>query len=88
MPVPNQPNRFMSKWFDAPALFGGTNFDWTGTPIYELYDYWTKQGVPNPVQKAGLDVGNLLKELLTSDQRTFNTQKHKPHARQYQWTGI
>jgi hypothetical protein len=87
MPVPNQPNHFMSKWFNIPALFGGTNFDWAGTPLYELYDYWDKQGAQYPIQKAGFDLGNLLKELLLSDHRTFNTKKTGQNAREYQWTG-
>jgi hypothetical protein len=37
---------------------------------------------------AGFDVGHLLKELLASDRRTFNTQKQSQKARQYQWIGI
>ena len=57
--------------FAAHNLFGGSNFNWAGTPLYSLYKWHQQNGSSNPVEMAGRDLGWLLLEVLIDDSRTF-----------------
>jgi len=75
-------------WFFAGDLFGGKNWDWTGTPIASLWAWHNKRRPKDAVDMAGKDAGVILKEVLKSDARIFTTEKAKrrgfPMSR-YKW---
>lgn len=73
------------SWFAARDLFGGDNYYWEGTPLYELYLWHLNNNAEDPVNMAGRDVGNLLKEILYNDKRSFYTREG--YTREYQWDG-
>jgi hypothetical protein len=73
------------KWFAARDLFGGDNYYWEGTPLFQLYKWHEDSGADDPVNMAGRDVGHLLKTFIYYDKRKFNTRKS--YTREYQWTG-
>lgn len=73
------------RWFAARDLFGGDNFFWQGTPLFQLYEWHEDNGAENPTNMAGRDVGYLLMDVLENDKRHFRTRKG--YTREYQWTG-
>lgn len=72
---PNQP-------FSASSLFGGENYDWSGTPLIALYD-WHKSCNGDPVEMAGKDLGWLLLDVIIEDNRIFEIIEGYTH--QYRW---
>jgi len=74
-----------NEWFSLRDLMGGDNYYWQGTPLLPLY---TKhEGVnSDPVKEAGKDGGWLLKSVINSDKRVFETKK-EALIRQYRWAG-
>lgn len=61
----NNPN----EKFSARTLFGGENKDWNDTPLQKIYDYYVKKGVNDAVNRAAVDVGWLLKSVLSEDKK-------------------
>lgn len=74
--------------FAARDLVGGENFDWTGTPLYCLYQKHIEQGKTNQkaIDEAGKDVGWILKAVLHEDKRTFETCD-RGLSNGYRWLG-
>lgn len=72
-------------WFSASSLFGGANYYWEGTPLYDLYKWHKSNNANDPVNMAGQDVGHLLRDVLNADKRKFNTRKG--YTREYRWDG-
>lgn len=77
-----------SEIFAVRDLFGGTNFDWHGTPLFCFYQKHIDIGKDNEsaIEEAGKDVGWLLKTVLNDDKRTFDTLK-AGHSNGYKWVG-
>lgn len=78
----NQPH----EWFSMRNLMGGENFDWGGTPLQPLYDKQIQAGLSADaaVERAGQESGWLLKQVISTDRRTFET-KHEEQIRKYRW---
>lgn len=59
--------------FSVRSLFGGNNRDWNNTPLQEIYNYHISTGKSHKkaANRAGIDVGWLLKTVLNDDARTF-----------------
>ena len=57
--------------FSVRTLFGGTNRDWSDTPLQWIYEYHKSAGKPDPAEAAAKDVGWLFKQVLLDDVRTF-----------------
>lgn len=72
-------------WFSASDLFGGDNYYWEGTPLYELYKWHEKNKADDPINMAGKDVGHLLRDVINDDKRVFHTKKE--YTREYMWNG-
>ena len=72
--------------FAARDLVGGANADWSGTPLYELYDRYIRSGKDPDYayDQAGIDLGHILKSVLNNDPRTFKTDVDGD-VRRYQW---
>jgi hypothetical protein len=58
-------------WFAARDLVGGDDFDWQGTPLIALYEKYAAHGRADAVERAGIDLGWLLKAVLADDRRSF-----------------
>ena len=71
------------KEFAARDLFGGANYDWTGTPLIVLYEWHRDNSNNDPVEMAGRDLGWLLLDVIISDNRTFT--KIKGYTNHYKW---
>ena len=54
---------------------GGENFEWTGTPLYTLWEKHKKLGADNPVKSAGIDAGWILKKVILNDKRKFELRE-------------
>lgn len=80
----NKNDKGIPRWFAARDLFGGDNFYWETTPLFQLYQWHEENGAVDPVNMAGRDVGHLLKSVLYHDKRIFKTNKN--YTREYQWT--
>lgn len=74
-----------NEWFAARDFLGGVNFDWGNTPLQALYD-WHRNSRRREaaIAAAGKDAGWLLKAVIASDQRNFDTRREY-RARQYRW---
>jgi len=74
------------EWFSVRDLFGGENFDWTGTPIGVLYEKHISKGKSddNAISDAGKDAGWILKKIIEDDLRNFETKKEEL-IRKYRW---
>ncbi|PJJ07332.1 hypothetical protein CLU83_0494 [Flavobacterium sp. 1] len=75
-------------WFSARDFLGGDNFLWQGSPLYALYEKQIKLGKNNEnrVKDAGKDSGWLLKKVVHTDKRKFETKK-EDLIRKYRWNG-
>lgn len=71
-------------WFAARDLFGGENYYWESTPLFQLYQWHENNDANDPVNMAGRDVGHLIKRILHEDDRRFLTRKS--YTREYKWT--
>ncbi len=73
------------EWFALRDLMGGDNFFWRGTPLIAL---WNKHNgrAADPVKEAAKDAGWLLKKVIDTDRRMFES-KEKGLVKQYRWTG-
>ncbi|MBC8756852.1 hypothetical protein H2O64_19415 [Kordia sp. YSTF-M3] len=74
------------KWFSARDLFGGENFNWSGTPMIKLFDKHKSKGKTDDsaIKGAGKDAGWILKKVLNEDKRNFETKKGDL-VRKYRW---
>lgn len=76
------------EWFALRDLLGGDNFFWEGTPLIELY--YKHENIlgdgEEAVQEAGKDAGMLLKEMLKSDGRKYDSKK-EDGVNKYKWNG-
>jgi hypothetical protein len=74
--------------FAARDLVGGENFDWTGTPLYVLYQKHidSGKGDADAIDAAGKDLGWLLKAVLSDDKRHFEAG-HSGLTAGYRWMG-
>lgn len=73
-------NNNPDKWFSMRDFMGGKNFYWQGTPLMAIYEKH------EDVKAAGQDAGWLLKEVIDSDKRHFETKKEEL-IRKYKWVG-
>jgi len=71
------------RWFKASDLFGGDNYYWNGTPLIELFNWHDKNNAKDPVNMAGRDVGELLRDVILEDDRKFKTRSG--YRREYLW---
>ena len=69
-------NNTPNEWFRARDFLGGLNSDWKGTPLQILYNNnLSKYGNSEEAKtQAGIEAGWLLKEVLVSDVRTYESQ--------------
>lgn len=67
--------------FSASTLFGGDNYYWQGTPLEVVYERHIEDD--DPVNRAGIDVGWILLDVLVSDKRHFN--KKSGYVNEYNW---
>lgn len=74
----NRPN----EWFSLRDLVGGENSNWKNTPLMSLY--LKHHPDPNAATSAGKDCGWLLKQVIATDSRIFETRK-AGLVRQYRW---
>jgi len=74
------------NWFSARDFLGNDNRDWTGTPLMVLYDNHIKTGksIEDAFIEAGKEAGWLLKYVIISDKRNFET-KREDQIRKYRW---
>ncbi|MGA1939213.1 hypothetical protein [Arcobacter sp. YIC-310] len=70
------------KWFALRDLMGGENFDWRGTPLFNIYK--KNEDKDNAISLTGKDMGWLLKKVIKNDQRYFDTKKEEM-TRKYKW---
>lgn len=64
-----------SKSFKVRDLFGFDNRDWNGTPIQKIYEFYLKS-LPHEdaADKAGKDVGKLLRKVLAEDKYEYGEE--------------
>lgn len=74
------------EWFGLSDLMGGPNVQWSGTPMYVLYEKHINQDKSHEdaFDAAAKDGGWLLKRLINDDKREFETKIEKQH-REYLW---
>ncbi len=74
--------------FTASTLFGGENYYWECTPLFDLYDWHVQNNSGNAFNNAGIDLGHLLKKVIQTDERRrFTVTKVGRDTNQYRWTG-
>lgn len=72
--------------FRASDLLGGANFNWQGTSLQPLYEYYLERSHGNEVyaiRQAGIAAGYLLKQVLSRANRRYRTEKG--YTRTYRW---
>ena len=69
-------------------LVGGENFEWMGTPLYVLYEKHINAGksIKPAIKAAAIDLGWLVKTVLSQDKRTFEAGKGGLVST-YRWVG-
>ncbi len=74
--------------FAVRDLVGGPNWDWSGTPLYDLFDRHHTAGKNNAsaMKRAAIDLGWLVKSVLAEDKRSFLSTK-AGRANGYSWIG-
>jgi len=73
--------------FALRNFMGGDNFFWEGTPMVELYNKNEAKLNDSDAafKEAGIDGGWLLKKMIASDKRKFETKKEVQGPRHYMW---
>jgi hypothetical protein len=73
-------------WFSLLDLMGGDNRDWSGTPLETLYKKHIQDGKSekDAFVSAGQESGWLLKKVIHSDKRKFETEETEIN-RKYRW---
>jgi hypothetical protein len=71
--VKNRPG----EWFAVRDLVGGLNNDWNGTPLQVLFDRHVDTGKNDEqaFDAAAIDLGWIVKTLLSEDRRIFEVEK-------------
>lgn len=72
--------------FSARDFVGGDNRYWEGTPLYELYDRYKRDGKDDDYafDQAARDLGKILKKVLEEDKnRTFESADG--YVKEYKW---
>lgn len=65
-----------ADWFGLRDFMGGANNDWNGTPMQGLYDRHAQtMSSAGASRRAAMDGGRLLKRVLDSDGREFESRK-------------
>ena len=72
--------------FSVRRLFGGDNGNWNGTPLQAIYNYYVSVGEDNAKEKSAIDVGVLLKQVL-SDDVYWEYELKKGYANEYRRVG-
>ena len=72
------------KWFALRDLMGGDNTYWSGTPLMPIYDKHSHLDEEQAFSAAAKDAGWLLKHVIFSDKRIFDTKK-AGLVRHYKW---
>lgn len=74
------------KWFSLRDIGGGDRFDWTGTPLYPLYDVHIQAGEnkTTAIKKAGWACGKILRRVIMQREENFE-QKNIKHIANYRW---
>ena len=72
------------KRFSVRALFGESNRDWNETPLIDVFEYYIQQEMSEDVaiERAGRDVGCLLKRILFEDKK-YHYQKIEGYVNEY-----
>ncbi len=60
--------------FSVRVLFGGVNKNWDDTPLQPIYNYYETLGYTDAEERAAIDVGRLLKTVLSEDEIRTYTQ--------------
>lgn len=79
-----------SSWFKVQYFLGEKNYYWQGTPVYCLYAKRLRQykgDSEKACKLAARDAGNILKELLRKDKRSYYTELDERSYRWYRWDG-
>lgn len=77
-----------SNEFATRDIVGGENRDWEGTPLQSIYDGLVKEYSPDKKKaydRAAIEVGYLLKEVLLKDRRDFSHVDSSDRAKHYKW---
>lgn len=77
------------RWFAARDLLGGDNYYWQSTPMITLYEHYREVehlSVEDAVDRAGKAAGWLLKDMLKTDKRMYESREAFK-TREYRWTG-
>ncbi len=74
------------EWFSIRDLMGGDNYHWDAVPLMALYQKHIDKGKNSieAVKDAGKDSGWILKKVIDSDKRVFDTKKEE-QIRKYRW---
>lgn len=65
---------YPGQWFSVRTLFGGANFQWSGTPLQCIYDRHIKNG-RKPAKASVLaarDIGKMMTKVLSRHPRNFD----------------
>lgn len=70
-------------WFSGSDLFGGSQANWTGTPLETLYRKQIANGLSHrdAVKAAGKELGHLLKAALSVDSRLYDRDRQTRKGR-------
>lgn len=70
--------------FSVRLLFGNENKDWYDTPLQSIYEYFINLGYDSKsaANRAAVDVGFLLKDVLISDKK-FEYREYKNRTNEY-----
>ena len=72
------------EWFALRDLMGGENTYWSGTPLMPIYNKHSHLSDEQAFEAAAKDAGWLLKHVIASDARLFDTDKPDV-VRKYRW---
>lgn len=74
-----------NEWFSVRDLFGGENFNWTGTQMRKLCGKHKSKGKTHvsTIKDAGKDAGWILKRILDKEQRRFETKVEESIKKYY-----
>lgn len=72
------------KAFAVRDLFGGKNSDWASTPLQTIFNRYSED-MPKEeaAERAGIDVGRLLKIVLDEDKYTYLEEETDPRTCRY-----
>ena len=79
-------NNRKDEWFSLRDFLGGGNYYWQGTPLEVLFDKHINKGksLKDSIKDAGKDAGMILKKIIDTDERLFETKKDE-QVNKYLW---